>query len=222
MTVRSILLAAGILGGFAAAGTTLVVVTHALTAERIDAEREATLLARLHEVLPARLYDNALHEDTVAVPGAALGRPEEALTVYRARRDGEPVAAILTVVAPDGYNGNIRLLMGVRLDGTLTGVRVVRHQETPGLGDLIEADRSDWVLGFEGRSLGDPPPERWTVRRDGGDFDQFTGATVTARAVVHAVRRGLEWFEAHRGEVFPELEARGVDDEPPGAGRGPE
>ncbi|ABI56166.1 electron transport complex subunit RsxG [Alkalilimnicola ehrlichii MLHE-1] len=218
MTLRNILLAAGILGGFAAAGTTLVVVTHEMTAERIAAEREATLLRRLQEVLPERLYDNALHEDTVAVPGAALGRPGEALTVYRARRAGEPVAAILTVVAPDGYNGRIRLLMGVKRDGTLTGVRVVQHQETPGLGDLIEADRSDWVRDFEGRSLGDPPVERWTVRRDGGDFDQFTGATVTPRAVVHAVRRGLEWFEAHRGEVFPELEAAEeaveVDDPP--------
>ncbi|RLK48597.1 electron transport complex protein RnfG [Alkalispirillum mobile] len=206
MTLRNILLAGAILGGFAAAGTTLVVITHEFTAERIADEREATLLQRLNEVLPAHLYDNALHEDTRQVPGDALGRPGESLTVYRAWQGNEPVAAILTVVAPDGYNGQIRLLMGVMLDGTLTGVRVVQHQETPGLGDLIEADRSDWIHDFAGRRLGDPPAERWTVERDGGDFDQFTGATVTPRAVVHAVRRGLEWFERHQTAVFPELD----------------
>ena len=124
------------------------------------------------------------------------------MTVYRARRDGAPVALVLTAVAPDGSSGPIELLVGVNADGTVAGVRVLAHRETPGLGDPIEASRSDWVLAFAGRSLGDPPPAGWTVRRDGGAFDQFTGATITPRAVVHAVRRVLEYVGANQEALY--------------------
>jgi electron transport complex protein RnfG len=112
------------------------------------------------------------------------------------------VAAVFSVVARGGYAGDIELLVGVRADGRVAGVRVVEHHETPGLGDGIEADKSDWIRGFDGRSLGDPPREDWAVRRDGGDFDQFTGATITPRAVVEAVRDTLIYFEDHRDQVF--------------------
>jgi electron transport complex protein RnfG len=112
------------------------------------------------------------------------------------------VAVLLNAVARDGYAGPIRLLVAVDPAGRLLGVRVLEHRETPGLGDLVDARHSDWIRGFDGRALGDPPPARWTVRKDGGDFDQFTGATVTPRAVVRGVRRVLEYIELHRQELF--------------------
>jgi electron transport complex protein RnfG len=118
------------------------------------------------------------------------------------RRAGTTVAVLLNVVAPDGYAGPIRLLVAVDAAGRVLGVRVLEHRETPGLGDAIESRRSDWLRGFDGRSLVDPPRDRWEVRRDGGDFDQFTGATVTPRAVVRAVRKTLVHVERHHDELF--------------------
>jgi electron transport complex protein RnfG len=112
------------------------------------------------------------------------------------------VALLLSPVAPNGYSGAIRLLAAIRPDGTLAGVRVLEHRETPGLGDAIEARRSNWILGFEGRSLGNPEPLRWKVRRDGGDFDQFAGATVTPRAVVQSVYEALVFFKDRRDRLF--------------------
>jgi len=97
-----------------------------------------------------------------------------------------------------GYGGAIRVLLGVDKDGRILGARVLAHTETPGLGDKIEVDRDDWILDFDGKSLGEPPPERWAVKKDGGDFDQFSGATITPRAVVKSVKQGLELFAAHR------------------------
>ncbi|HEX6928013.1 MAG TPA: RnfABCDGE type electron transport complex subunit G, partial [Gammaproteobacteria bacterium] len=132
-----------------------------------------------------------------------LGTPVP-VTVYRAYKDGEPVAALFTSVAPDGYSGPIYLLVGIHADGRIAGVRVLGHKETPGLGDPIEIERSDWITGFDGRSLGDPPPQQWDVERYGGVFDQFTGATITPRAVVRAVRNTLLYFERHREEIFQE------------------
>jgi len=142
-----------------------------------------------------------LAQDTIQVQAEALGS-DEPLTVYRARKAGEPVAAILTVVAPNGYNGSIRLLVGIRRGGSLAGVRVLSHKETPGLGDAVEAQRSDWLEQFPGRALGDPPLEDWKVKRDGGAFDQLTGATVTPRAIVQAVRRALVYFDEHKQALF--------------------
>lgn len=198
---RSMLISGAVLSGFAVTGTALVAITHDQTAERIAANERATLLRRLNELAPAQGYDNELLADTTTIQSPALGSalPQ---TVYRARQGSQPVAAFTTIVAPNGYGGPMRLLLGVKPDGTLTGVRVISHQETPGLGDAIEADRSDWILGFADRSLGDPPRSRWAVRKDGGDFDQFTGATITPRAVVAAVVRFLEYFQQHREAFF--------------------
>ncbi|MBT8062568.1 MAG: electron transport complex subunit RsxG, partial [Gammaproteobacteria bacterium] len=147
-------------------------------------------------------YDNALHEDVLRITDEAFFQTQEPVTVYRARLGTEPVAVIMQVVAPDGYNGDIKLLVGVYADGSISGVRVVSHRETPGLGDPIEHQRSDWILDFNGRSLGNPEPAGWAVRRDGGVFDQFTGATITPRAVVEAVERALRYFEARHEYLF--------------------
>jgi len=134
------------------------------------------------------------------------------VTVYRAYREGAPVAAIFDVQAPDGYTGPIRLLVGVNARGTVSGVRVVSHRETPGLGDGIEVERSPWMLGFDGRSRTNTADGGWRLRRDGGDFDQLTGATVTSRAVLRTVHRTLEFHDMHRERVYPtgtRVEGRG-------------
>lgn len=199
---RNMLISALLLGGFAVIGTAIVAWTQDATRERIELNERAALLGNLHVLVPPDRHDNDLYEDRIQVRAPEqLGSPYP-LPVYRARRDGEPVAAILTVIAPDGYSGPIQLLVAIRHDGTLAGVRVLSHRETPGLGDAIEASRSDWIHDFEGKSLRNPPPEDWRVKRDGGVFDQFTGATITPRAVVAAVHRALQYFRAHRDELF--------------------
>jgi len=186
----------------AVGGVSLLAGVHLLTRERIAEQRQRAVLERLAQVLPTSAYDNDLLADVILVQDPnALGQPGPA-TVYRARRAGRPVAVIMAVTAPDGYNGDIRLLVAILYDGTISGVRVVEHRETPGLGDPIEVQRSDWIRSFRGRSLTDPAPARWAVRRDGGVFDQFTGATITPRAVVAAVQRALEYYAAHREELF--------------------
>lgn len=172
------------------------------TAAPIARNERAYSLRQLNEILPPSRYDNALFEDTTTALEPELLGSDEPLTVYRARAGGEPVAVIMTVIAPDGYSGPIRLLVGIYADGSLAGVRVAQHRETAGLGDQIEADESDWILAFEGRSLGDPPPEQWKLEINGGVFDKFTGATITPRAVVKAVRNALIYFDAHRDELF--------------------
>jgi electron transport complex protein RnfG len=121
---------------------------------------------------------------------------------YRARRAGQPVAVILRFAAVDGYSGEIGLLAGIEADGRLAGVRVTSHRETPGLGDAIEIGKSDWIRAFDGKSLNAPPAADWAVRRDGGVFDQFTGATITPRAVVRAVRAALEYHERNRDALY--------------------
>ncbi len=193
---------AALLGLVAVLGTGLLAWIEALTRDRIAAQERRVMLEQLHQVLPARDYDNALHEDVLLLNDPQFFRHREPVRVYRARRQGEPVAVVMGVTAPDGYNGDIRMLVGIRRDGTLSGVRVTAHRETPGLGDPIERERSDWVLDFDGRSLGNPPPGRWAVQRDGGDFEQFTGATITPRAVVEAVQRALDYHATHAGALY--------------------
>ena len=153
-------------------------------------------------MLPAAEYDNDLLADTRVVRDETHFPNGQDVVVYRARRDGAPVAVILDFRAVDGYSGDIRLLAGIREDGSLSGVRVVSHRETPGLGDAIEAEKSDWILGFDRRSLGRPAPPGWAVKKDGGAFDQFTGATITPRAVVDALRLALEYYAANGEALF--------------------
>jgi electron transport complex protein RnfG len=157
-------------------------------------------------VLPSTLYNNPILEDTIQIADPILLGTKDPMPAYRARRNGQPVAVILTPLAPDGYNGAIKLLVGIRYDGNLTGVRVISHKETPGLGDGIEEGKSDWILDFRDRSLDNPVESKWKVRRDGGVFDQFTGATITPRAIVKAVRNSLEYFKHHRDALFAQEE----------------
>jgi electron transport complex protein RnfG len=184
------------------AGTAAVLATaHWATRDRIAESERRAQLAALSALLPTD-YDNDPLADRIEVlaPDGLGGK--EPRSVWRARRGGAAAGAVLDVLAPDGYAGPIELLVGVDAEGRVIGVRVVRHQETPGLGDPIEHERSDWIDGFIGRRIGDPPGAGWAVRRDGGEFDQFAGATVTPRAVVGAVRRALTWFSENQEAVF--------------------
>ncbi|MDX1460943.1 MAG: electron transport complex subunit RsxG [Xanthomonadales bacterium] len=191
-----------LLAGVAVLGSALLASVHMLTEARIEEQERRAVLERLHQVMPDTAYDNELHEDYVTVTEPDTFRHDGPVTIYRARRNGEPVGAILRVTAPDGYNGDIEMLVGVYMNGNISGVRITRHRETPGLGDPIERRRSPWILAFDGRSLSDPPRAGWAVKRDGGIFDQFTGATITPRAVVEAVERSLLYFEYEKARLF--------------------
>ncbi len=183
-------------------GTAMLTGVHTLTRDRIAAQQRRVVLQQLNQVLPAGSYNNNLHEDQIEIHEPLFFRHKEKVKVYRARQDGKPVAVVMNLVAPDGYNGDIRMLVAIRADGQISGVRIISHRETPGLGDPIERRRSDWVLGFDGRSLLDPSVDGWAVRRDGGEFEQFTGATITPRAVVETVQRALEYFSNHQDSLF--------------------
>ena len=200
--VRHMIISAVLLGLFAIVGTAMVALIHDATAERIAANHREFLLKSLHILVPPEQHDNDLFTDVITVTNKELLGTHKPVRVYRARRNESPVAAIINAVAPDGYSGSIELLVAIRYDGTLAGVRVVKHKETPGLGDGIDASRSDWILAFNNRSLMVPEKKGWAVKRDGGIFDQFTGATISPRAIVNAVYRSLLYFDTHKDELF--------------------
>ena len=159
-------------------------------------------MRNLHALLPRNELDNDIATDTIRLPPSSLLGTTGETVAYRARLDGEPVAVIFNSVAPDGYNGRIYLLVGVYVDGSIAGVRVVKHAETPGLGDGIEIKKSPWIKSFDGKSLNNPEAPGWAVRRDGGEFDQLTGATITPRAVVAAVRNTLLYYRQNADMLF--------------------
>lgn len=196
----------GLVLGTAAFVAALVLgVVNLLTADRILAQQEAAERRALAEILPQEMHDNDLLKDTfVLTPESTafislelLGLTTERLA-YPARMNKDFAGIILPLEVHNGYNGDIFLLVGIREDGTILGVRVLQHTETPGLGDKIDIGVSDWILSFDGRSLENPPPSRWRVVKDGGNFDQFVGATVTPRALVAGVYRALEFFSLNR------------------------
>ncbi len=189
------------LGIFTIAGTAIVAFTFEKTEQRIVDNKRDYKLRKLHELIPPDMHDNDLNTDTKIVRDALLARDAD-MTVYRARKNNKPVAAIIECIAPDGYSGKIRLLVAVNLDGSLAGVRVTEHLETPGLGDAIEANKSDWINIFEDKSLDKPEPRNWRVRRDGGEFDQITSATITSRAVVKVTYNVLEYFKVNQKSLF--------------------
>lgn len=187
-----------VLGIIALLAAVLIGGTWHYTQHRIADNAERRTLAEISTVLPAGLYDNEAHRDVILLDSGS----GQLLPVYRARRNGDPVAAVLTVIAPDGYVGPIRLLVGITADGKVLGVRVTRHTETPGIGAAIATEPSTWRDSFAGRSLDNPAESRWTVRADGGDFDAIAGATVSSRATVGGVRNAVQYFRAHRDEIF--------------------
>lgn len=198
---RSMLKNAAVLGLFAIATVGVVAAIQQGTAPRIAAaEREAQVQA-LAQILPAGSYDNHLLDNSRLVQDELLGNRNPA-PAYLATLAGKPSAVILQVTAPDGYSGSIKLLVGILADGRLAGVRALHHRETPGLGDKIDLAKSRWILGFDDKSLSQPDEAGWAVKKDGGQFDQFAGATITPRAVVKAVHKALQYFDKHKAELL--------------------
>jgi len=191
-----------VLGLFAVVVTLALAGTQLLTREEIAAQRRAAEARAYSEILPPSRYDNALLDDVRPVDDRELLGLEQPGKILVARRGGQVQAVIVPATAPDGYGGAIGLIVGINADGSVAGVRVVSHKETPGLGDRIDARKSRWIEGFAGRSLGDPAAALWAVKKDGGVFDQFTGATITPRAVTAAVKRTLQYFEANRAALL--------------------
>lgn len=208
--LKEILKPGAFLAGFALLGTVALAFVYGLTLPQVEANERASTLQQLNVLVDSQTYDNDLLASKQILPAADFGSAED-VTVYRASKQGLPVAALFIVSAPDGYSGKIRLAVGIHADQTLAGVRVLAHKETPGLGDKIEADRHDWILGFAGKSLQNPTNTGWAVRKDGGEFDQFTGATITPRAVINATKRTLDWSAQHFTSLFtPTTPAKGT------------
>ena len=187
-----------LMGTFALLGVGGVIGVHQLTEERIAENLRQDALLAIHRLLPQEAYDNNLLEQPLDFDIQRDGRGALPVTAYLAQLEGQPVATLLRLTTPDGYNGDIQLMLAVRPDGRLTGVEVVAHRETPGLGDRIESNRSDWLSQFTDASLENPVLAAWKVKRDGGRFDQLSGATVTPRAVVQAVRDALTYLRNHQ------------------------
>jgi electron transport complex protein RnfG len=183
------------LGAVALVTSALLALAAAATGPAIQAAEARDLMASLAQVLPGG-FDNDLLDDTVQVPG-----PEGEVTVYRARH-GAQLEGVVFKVTGHGYAGPIVALLGLDPRGQILGVRVLKHAETPGLGDKIEPTKGDWIHRFAGKAMGTPPAERWGVKKDGGDFDQFSGATITPRALVRAIKEGLELFARERERML--------------------
>lgn len=201
------------LGLFAIVTAGSIGIAQVATKDSIQHNIQIAQAKALHEIVPKSAYDNDLLNDTISLASNGsdeihtrwnvrlLGPIAEDAVAYVARKDGKAHTVILPVTAPDGYTTHINMIVGVHVDGTLAGVRVIDHKETPGLGDKVEAKKHPWITQFAGLSLLNPEQENWGVKKDGGHFDQFTGATITPRAVVRSVRLALEFFKLH-GEEF--------------------
>jgi len=202
MTDRPVWKSGVTLAVIAAFCTALVAGTWQLTAERIENNKKEWLERSLTPALAGLFFDSPVTESMISIaPPHDLPGTETAI-IYRVYAGTEPVAALFVVSARDGYAGPIRLLVGISMDGTITGIRVLEHRETPGLGDRVETTKSDWVLQFDGHSLQDPEPGEWAIKGDGGQFDQLTGASVTPRAIIKAIKHTLTYFESNRDAVF--------------------
>lgn len=185
---------------FAVVCTAIVGTVQLLTKDRIKEQEKQQLKAQLNAIVPISNHDNAMFSDCLISPQQHASSFIE--VIYRARKNNQPVAAALKTTAPDGYNGKITLLVAVNIDGSVSGVRTLSHNETPGLGDKIETRKSDWITHFTGKKVLNESDSRWAVAKDGGMFDQFTGATITPRAVVKTVKNTVTYFKENQQMIF--------------------
>ena len=204
MIIKSMGFNSIVLALFALVTSLILATTNELTFERIEqSEREAAQRALL-EIIPLERHDNDMLMDVQPVPEqfwATLGLKKGG-NIHIARDQGQPVAAIIPAVTPKGYSGDISMIIGINFNGSIAGVRVVEHRETPGLGDKKKKKKSDWIQSFNGKSLVNPQASGWKVKKEGGDYDQFTGATITPRAVINQVLKTLQYFEDDRERLL--------------------
>ncbi|HYE37557.1 electron transport complex subunit RsxG [Methylocaldum sp.] len=191
-----------LLAACALAASLLLGIGDLITKGAIERRQAEDLQATLGQVLPEGLYDNDVLANPRLVPSGGEETGFERTEVYVARKNGEVTAVAFKMLALGGYSGPLSLILGLDRDGKILGVRVIAHTETPGLGDKVETSKSDWILKFTGRSLSNTSPQGWRVKKDGGEFDQFAGATITPRAVVKGIAGGLKFFERHRQELL--------------------
>jgi Na+-translocating ferredoxin:NAD+ oxidoreductase subunit G len=187
---------------FSLVGTAFLAKTYLITKAPIEASENAAKMKLFEQVLPTNAHDNDLLKDFIDVPAGGELNNRKATKAYVARVAGAATAVILEATARDGYSGDIKLLMAVRKDGSLGGVRVVAHKETPGLGDYIDIARDNWIKAFDNQSLNSPPSEQWKVKKDGGHFDYMAGATITPRAIVKATHKALTYVAANQQMFF--------------------
>jgi electron transport complex protein RnfG len=179
----------------------LLYISNKLTQEKITANARALQLGIINSVMPLP-HNNQLYDDFIEVFDPAYFRNAGSVLVFRARMEDQPVGAAFMPVIAKGYNSNIHLLIGVAFDGTLLAVRTIKHNETEGLGDQVNHNKSDWINRFTGLSLDNTPLENWSVKSDGGNFDQLSGATITSRGVINAVRKSLEYYKLNRERLY--------------------
>jgi electron transport complex protein RnfG len=192
-----------ILGVFCLGFGALLAITNSATVDDIAARAMEDRQNSLSQVIPNEIHDNNVLENTLSMKNN-LGKE---VTIYRATKEGK-ITGLAYEIYGTGYAGEIKLMLGITAEGKVTGVRVLAHKETPGLGDKIEVKKGDWITRFDGLSLGNPPVDKWKVKKDGGQFDQFAGATITPRGVVKAIREGLELFDAHKAEMLADKPAQ--------------
>ncbi|HTN93077.1 MAG TPA: electron transport complex subunit RsxG [Gallionella sp.] len=195
---------------FALIGTAVLALTHELTREPIARSEESEKLKLINQIAPASDYDNDIIKDSRQLAADDLLGSDDTTVAYIGQLKDRPSIAVIQATAPDGYGGSIRLIVSIRSDaegnGKIGGVRVISHNETPGLGDYIEIAKSKWITIFNRKSLDDPGEDGWKVKKDGGTFDYMAGATITPRAVVTAVHRVLQYYAQHRDELFKQNE----------------
>ena len=205
--VKNMLISAILLAAFGGLGTALVMFTFDSTKEKIEANEKAVLLKNLNNIIPVDSHSNDLLADQLIVPVDSMLDTKKAaadknMVIYRAWQGKKPVSIAFPITTYDGYTGEIKLLIAIAVSGKISGVRVISHKETPGLGDKIEIAKNDWILFFNDKSFTNPVAKQWKVKKDGGIFDQFSGATITPRAVVSAVYKALDYFNNNRDKVF--------------------
>ncbi|MFQ5658845.1 MAG: RnfABCDGE type electron transport complex subunit G [Gammaproteobacteria bacterium] len=179
----------------------LITLAHKATRDRIAANRERAALALINEVMPLT-HTNDLLKDRIEVTDPTFLGSAAPVSVFRARNQGTPAGVVFMPVIARGYNGLIELAVGIARNGELTGVRVHKHKETEGLGDRIDQHKSHWILGFTHHSLENTPDQAWAVVSDGGEFDQLSGATITPRGVINAVKKTLNYYAIHKKALY--------------------
>lgn len=187
---------------FTIIGTAILAYTFDITRDTISKNEEAEKQALISQTLPPDIFDNNLVQGAITLPASEQLGTDKPSQAYRASLKGKLSAIVLEVVAPDGYSGKIKLLVGILSNGDISGVRVVAHNETPGLGDYIDIAKNTWIKIFDHTSLSKLRPQDWKVKKDGGQFDYMAGATITPRAVVKAVHKSLLYFEKNQAQLL--------------------
>ncbi len=200
--IKKMLKSATLLTVFVIIGIIFLLITKLITNPAIEKAKVEEMKIAFNQVLSSNEYDNSPFEDQKIITDIQAFKTPQPIVIYRARKNKQPVALIIETIAPDGYSGNIKIMVAIKNDNRVSGVRILEHKETPGLGDKIEIRKDDWVTKFNGMSVRDDNLAKWRVKKDGGQFDQFTGATITPRAVVKAVKNTILYVTEHKKELY--------------------